>query len=209
MSTIGQYIKQARKVRKKTIYDLSQETRIKESFLVAIEKENWKSLPEYPALLGFIKSIANALNLNKENLVAVFRRDYPLQKIEINPLPEPKQDFHWGPRLTFLLSAGVIVLGVIAYLLSQYFFFLTPPKLEIIKPERDKVVTEKTLEVSGTTEPDASVFVNTQPAYVDDDGRFYTEIEILPQTTKVEVVSKSRSGKETKKEVNITVQENN
>lgn len=206
MSTIGEYIKQARLVRKKSIKDVADETKIKETFLKSIESERWKELPEYPVVLGFIKSISNALNLNKENLVAVFRRDYPPQKLEINPRPEPKKEFSWSPKLTFALGIGIILVVVLGYLGLQYASFLKPPILEVIKPEQGAVIFSKNIEVSGLTEVDATVFVNSQPAFVDDKGRFYTEIEAKPETVTLEIVAKSRSGKETRKTVNITIQ---
>lgn len=207
MTTIGGYIKHARQVRKKTLEDLSDDTKIKQSFLKAIEREEWKRLPEFPVVLGFVKSIANALNLNTENLVAILKRDYPPQKLEINPRPEPKQEFRWSPKLTFFLGVSLVLIGVIGYLIFQYAGFLKAPSLEILRPEANQMVFGSSLEVSGITEPDTSVVVNTQPAFVDEEGRFYTELNVNRDVSAIEVIAKSRSGKETRKSINIQVQE--
>lgn len=206
MTTIGEYIKQARKVRKKTIKDLSSDTKIKQSFIKAIEKEQWNKLPEYPSVSGFVKSIAGALEINQDNLVKILKRDYPPQKLQINPKPEPRPEFRWSPKLTFLAGIAIVLVGIVGYLIYQYAGFLKPPTLEIIRPEDNQIIRQEVLEVSGITDPEASVTVNTQPAFVDEEGRFYTELEITPEISVIDVLAKSRSGKETLKQVNIQVE---
>src|SRR5690554_5654975 len=98
MITIGEFIRKKRLEAHLTLDDLENKTKIKKDFLKAIEKENWKSLPEYPVLRGFVKSIAAALDIEKDKAVAFLRRDYPPTEISINPKKtEVKERFRWSP----------------------------------------------------------------------------------------------------------------
>jgi hypothetical protein len=53
------------------------------------------------------------------------------------------------------------------------------------------------LEVTGKTDPNASVFINNQPVEVKEDGMFVTFLDIGKETKEVEIKARSRSGKET------------
>jgi cytoskeletal protein RodZ len=57
MNSIGKILKNARIKKKLSLSSLSDKTKIKRDFLDAIEKEEWEKLPEFPVVLGFVKSI--------------------------------------------------------------------------------------------------------------------------------------------------------
>lgn len=199
MKTIGQYLQEARKYRKMTLPQLSQETKIRGEFLAAIEEEHWGKLPEYSVVVGFVKSIAGALGMEQEPVIAILRRDYPPKKTIITyPKAEIPREFRWSPKLTFLLGAGAILAVIAGYLIIQYLTFVRPPNLAVDMPSEAQEIFENQLVVSGSTDPDTTVVVNTQPALVGTDGSFATTIEITNNVTTVEVVATSRAGKETR-----------
>jgi hypothetical protein len=105
--------------------------------------------------------------------------------------------FAWSPRLTFILGAILAVLAISTYLIFQYVNFISPPKLDVVSPTEGQVVNEDMIFVEGVTDPQATLKVNNQPALVDEEGKFKVEIDISKQTSTIEVVAKSRSGKET------------
>jgi cytoskeletal protein RodZ len=197
MKTIGKIIKESRVKKKYSRKKLESQTKIKKEFIKAIEEEDWNALPEPPVLVGFVKNIASALSLNQRQVVAILRRDYPPRSQRINPKPDVESKLAWSPRLTFLLGVIVASLIIVGYLGFQYVNFITPPNLNVEFPAEDQVITQETLEVSGETDPEATIRVNNQPVIVNDDGKFTTEIEIFEGTKEVIVVARSRSGKET------------
>lgn len=205
MKTLGDHLRQVRKVRKITIKDLSEKTKIKKSFLSAIEKGHWNKLPEFPIVVGFVKSISNALDINTESLVKLLKRDYPPKELKVNPNPEIKKEFRFGPRLAFLSGVVLIVLAILGYLAFQYSQFIKPPKLKVNTPTEDQIVFENVLVVSGETEPNVSIIVNDQPAFVDEEGNFYTELDVTGNLEIVDIVAKSRSGQETKQVINVKI----
>ena len=176
---------------------LEKETKIKKEFIKAIEDENWKELPDFPVIKGFVRNIAQALKLNENRALALLRRDYPPKALRVNPKPDVSEGFTWSPRLTFLVGAAIVSLAILGYLTFQYLNFISPPALAVFEPKEGEVVKQTILGVAGKTDPDATVVVNNQPFLVDDKGRYKGEIEIFEGTQEIVVKATSRSGKET------------
>ncbi len=206
MKTIGQTIKEIRTKKKLSLNSLSVKTKIRREFLEAIEKEDWVKLPEFPVVLGFVKSIASTLRLNSDMATALLKRDYPPKIVAINPKPDVSKKFIWSPRFTFLLGIVVVSVGVFGYLVYQYVNFISPPKLLVEYPRDGQSVATSELFVSGWTESNVIIKVNNQPVLVDDEGVFSTKIEVVKDTREVVVVANSRSGKESVVKVNINVE---
>jgi cytoskeletal protein RodZ len=207
LKSIGDTLKEARIKKKFSVETLSEKTKIRREFLDAIEKEDWTKLPEFPVVIGFVKSMSGALKLNADSMVSLLKRDYPPKVIRINPKPDVSKTFVWSPRLTFWLGIIIVSLGVVSYLVSQYIGFKSPPKLVIEFPKEGQVVAQKEVFVSGLTESDATIKVNNQPVLVDSDGNFSTQVQIASDTKEIVVVADSRTGKESVVKVNIVVEQ--
>src|SRR3989344_1506845 len=197
MRTIGVILKDASERKKLSRFTLEKRIKIKKSFIESLEKEEWDKLPEYPVIQGFVQNIADNLNLDKKQIVALLRRDYPPKKLNINPKPDIPTRFTWSPRLTFILGIAVAFIAILSYLSIQYKNFISPPKLTVDVPNEGQMINVYEFNVSGTTDPEASVMVNNQPALVDENGYFSAKIEIFEGTSEVVVIAKTRSGKET------------
>ena len=205
MHTIGEFLKNTRKKNGYTREDVAKGTKIKKSFIVAIENEEWNKLPEYTVVAGFVKNIASFLNEDTNKAIALLRRDYPPKSVSVSPKPDVSDKFVWGPRLTFFVGATVVVLTIIIYLSVQYFSFISPPSLSVSTPNENETISIKVIEVVGVTDPDATIEVNGQSALVDQDGNFIEEIEVAQGLDKITIKAVSRSGKETVVERNVIV----
>ena len=197
MKLVGEVIKDSRIRKKLSREKLEKLTKIKKEFIENLEENRWEVLPEYPVVVGFVKSIASNLNLEQKNLIALLRRDYPPKVLKINPNPDITEKFTWSPKLSFVTGVSLVFVIIVGYLIFQYLSFIKPPELFIEVPEDGQVVSQEKLIVKGKTDPDAAVLVNNQPTIVGEDGIFETEIEIFEGTGEVIVIAKSRSGKET------------
>ena len=198
MRTIGEIIKDARVKKKYSLNKLEFVTKIKKGYLEALEKENWVTLPEYPVIQGFVRNVASSLKLDKRQIAALLRRDYPPKALRINPKPDIAEKFIWSPKMTFVTGVAIVAILVLGYLGLQYFSFISPPELTLEGPKEEEVVKEREVKVFGVTDPEAVVTVNNQPALISEDGRFSVTIEIFEGTEEIVVIAKSRSGKETK-----------
>ncbi len=206
MNTVGQILKEARLNQSVSLSDLEKTTKIKKDFIIKIENEDWENLPEFPVVSGFVKNIANALDLSVDNVNATLRRDYPPKKLRINPKPDISSKFTWSPKLTFAIGVSFLVLIVLGYLGIQYRKFSTPPDLSISSPKQNEITTQNKIKVSGKTTTDAIVTVNNQPITLDQDGAFSTDLEITKETKNLTFKAISRSGKVTEKTVDIKVE---
>jgi len=197
MNTVGQIIQQTRENKGYSLDVVVKETKIRKSFVIAIEQEKWEQLPEYPVVQGFVKNISQLLGLDEEKMVATLRRDYPPKTVPINPKPDVSKKLAWSPRLTFVLGIAVVFILILGYLGYQYLQFIKPPKLVVYQPTEDEIVIGYSVKVIGTTDPDATLTVNNQPVIISESGDFEVELEISEDTSELVVKSSSRSGKET------------
>jgi cytoskeletal protein RodZ len=206
MKTIGQIIKDARASRNISLERLADITKIKSSFIEAIEKNKWGSLPTFSIVLGFVKSLASALEIDPIMAVAVLKRDYPPKKININPKPDVATKFSWNPKLTFAIGTGVVILAILGYLGFQYYKFVSPPNLTVESPKENQVVTGNSVLVFGSTDSDVKITVNNQPVLIGENGKFSVEIGVTKSTNEIDIIAVSRSGKINEIERKISVQ---
>ena len=205
MKTIGQLLKDARDNKFFSLRKLEEITKIKASFIDSIEKEQWDTLPSFPTILGFVKSLAGALGMDEKMVVAILKRDYPPQKLKINPTPDISSKFVWSPKLTFSIGIAAVLVLIVSYLTFQYVRFVSPPTLDVQSPKDNQVVADRTVLVFGETDIDAKITVNNQPALVDEDGKFSISLNVASETNEVVIKSVSRSGKESEVKRKIVV----
>lgn len=209
MKTIDQIIKNARIEKKYSYQRLEEITKIKTSFIEAIENKDWQSLPSFSIVLGFIKSISSALSIDEKMAVAVFKRDYPPKKISISPKPDISSKASWNPKLTFILGIAAVFIIILGYLAFQYVIFISPPKIEVVSPVEGQVIDGNSVLVFGSTDTDVKITVDNQPVLVDEDGKFSANIDISSATEEITIKAVCRSGKETVVKRKIEVLESN
>ena len=195
MHTIGQILKNARVSKSFSLNYVEKVTKIKASFIDAIEEEKWDQLPPFPTVLGFVKSISAALNVDSKMAVAVLKRDYPPKKLRVSPKPDVGAKFVWSPKLTFALGVGLVLLLIFGYLGFQYVHFISPPSLTIESPKDGQIISGGNVNVFGTTDIDAKIVVNNQPVLVSEDGKFSVSLDVSPSTKEIDITASSRSGK--------------
>jgi cytoskeletal protein RodZ len=208
MKKISEILSQARVDKKYSLIHLENVTRIKMSFIEAIEKGDWDNLPPFPTVLGFVKSLAKALSIDEGMAVAVLKRDYPPKKLRISPKPDVTNKFIWSPKLTFTIGVGAILLVLFGYLGIQYYHFISSPRLTIESPKENQVVTVGSINVFGVTDSDAKVVINNQPVEISLDGKFNVSLDVVPETKEIVVQASSRSSKITTIRRTINVQSN-
>jgi len=204
MNTIGSFLHDAREKKKISFKELSFSTKIKESFLKAIESEKWDILPEYPIVLGFVRNIAGVLDIPVDTALALLRRDYPPKTLKISPSPDISKKFSWSPKITFALGIITVCIVLFSYLVLTYANFTRPPKILIEKPKEGEVIINSNVTVQGKTDADVTLSVNNQPILVDENGRFVGEVKISKETNNLLFKAISRSGKENTLNLKIT-----
>lgn len=122
MESIGTYLKRQREMRKVSLEEISQLTKISLKCLKAIEEDDWKSLPGDVFAKGFVRSYSKVIGLNADEAQLQFEE---YLRTVADASPEKKDKIRWlkasGLQLkpwVFLVLLMVFVI-VAAYISSR------------------------------------------------------------------------------------------
>jgi cytoskeletal protein RodZ len=200
MKTVGQILKKEREKQGKSIFQIHRKTKISEKNLIALEIDDYSSLPAATFVKGFIQIYAKALYLNPEKLLAIFRRDSEKKKQgkvfpqELAPLS--KRTF-WTPKLAVALASGLFLAVFLTYLGLHLKSYFSPPALLVERPAENEQIEKKTAEVKGKTDEGASVYVNDELIDIDEKGAFSYQLKLFPGTNTITIKAIDRQNKET------------
>ncbi|MCL4353427.1 helix-turn-helix domain-containing protein [Patescibacteria group bacterium] len=207
MIKVGQRLRNERIKRGLNLDEISQATKIKPSFLLAIEEGNYKKLPSSAYIKGFLKNYAQFLGLPYKDILAIFKREFN-EKESLEVMPEGVSGKNEITTNSFRISSSsvvfVFVLAVIGYVLFQYRAFVIGPYLDVYSPKEGQVIG-KSIIVKGKTDPNASLFINGRPVPVGQDGTFQKEIRAFPGNETIDIVSENHFGKKTENYYHLRV----
>lgn len=205
MRTVGQILKEARETKFYTLDEVEKSTKIRKELLVALESDDYSKLPPSTFVQGFIKNYAKFLGLDGQKLLAVFRREFSDQKHKpyvmdtfVKPLDKNKLKITPSRALSMVIT--LIVLSFFAYLWFQYRQFTGEPTLAIASPVDQLTTDNPMLVVSGKTDPEVKVMVNSQEIPVGIEGDFTQEINLSSQVNKISIIAVSKLGQKTQEE---------
>lgn len=97
MDSPGKYLKRERELRKVSIEEVSRSTRIKESFLKALEEDRYDLCPPSFYVKGFLTNYARYLGLDPEGIILRYQEwvKPPLPPVEETTQEKPKQTFRF------------------------------------------------------------------------------------------------------------------
>ncbi len=199
MIRVGQKFIEARKEKGLTLEEVARATKIRVSFLQALEKGDYKSLPSSAYIAGFVKNYAAFLGLPEKETVALFKREFD-EREYLGVLPkgfEKHEEMNLSRfrlRQTSLI-VSLIFIVLIGYIGFQYrFAFLNPP-LEVTAPTEGQIVTQDVI-VVGKTDANATIVINDSSVAVDQDGNFRKNVTLFPGKSIIKIKAANRFGKE-------------
>jgi len=209
MVKAGQRLRSQRLKKGLTLEEVSKATKIKVPFLLAIEKGEYQKLPPATYAQGFVKNYAGFLGMSEREISAIFRREYDEEKV-VKVLPEgllkrgdfPLKRFRLQQATKLIIFIFIILLG---YILFQYRYAIIDPPVQIDSPNENEVVFSQTIAVAGRTDPNASVFVNGDPASLDSNGNFKKALTVFTGKTTITIKVINYFGRETVVERHIEV----
>lgn len=192
-----------------TLEEVSKSTRIRISFLSAIEKGEYQKLPEKTYVQGFVRNYAEFLGLPKKEISALFRREFS-EDIFFKVLPEgmvKKEEFSIN-RIRFqqtVITASLVLLLLLSYIIFQYRYALINPPLQIDSPKENSVISSQSVVITGKTDPNVTLFVNNVSVSLDQNGNFKKNVDLFPGKSTVVVKAVNRFGKQTEIERHVEV----
>lgn len=176
-----------------TLDEVAKATKIKPFFLLAIEKGEYKKLPQGTYAYGFIRNYAKFLKLPEHEILSIFKREYDEDEF-LKVLPEgltKNNDFSLSKlKITQALKVlPLIFIALLAYLMFQYRSAIFNPSLSVSYPLENSVISSQAITVIGKTDSNSTVFVNNETASLDKDGNFKKTINVFPGRVKITVKS--------------------
>jgi len=185
----GEKFYKERKKLNLSLGEVSKATKIRESFLSAIEKSEYKKLPAGTYAYGFVRNYAKFLELPENEMLALFKREYAEEKF-LKVLPEGLTKNENFPLSKFKFSQAlkiipVVLIILLIYILFQYRSAIFGSPLSVSYPVENAVINTKSITVTGKTDPNTTVFINSELATLDENGNFKKTINVFPGKEKI------------------------
>lgn len=209
MIKVGQRLQDARVKKGLSLEDVSNQTKIRPSFLAAIEKGDYAQLPSVAYAQGFVRNYVKFLRLPEKEVLALFRREFDEEKY-IRVLPQGMtKDEDYIPSKLRVRQTGVLValvfIAIISFIIYQYRFAIFNPELYIATPQDKSVIYSTRVVVSGKTDPNATVFVDTFPVSINQNGEFRKVVNLFPGKSILTIKSTNKYGRQTIEKRNIEI----
>lgn len=213
--TLGERLERLRENKQLSLQKLALKLRIKQSYLQALEKSDYQSLPSKVYVRGFIGTYARYFGVSKKKLINLFEREYRIYgniHNKNNPEVETINRLPSLPRIIFtsrtIIISSIVILFISAFLYLFFGFqkFIEAPWLIIQEPISGLTVEDREVEIKGNTRGDAKIFINEQNVQVDLDGNFSDQVGLLPGLNKIIVKSVNKFDKETEEIILVHAQ---
>jgi len=110
--TVGEFFREVRKEKGISIDEISRETNISKKYLEAIESDNFEIFPGETYIMGFISNYADALELDRDTLIGLYKKQ---KQIEQNsPIEEliGKKDYKKA-RFPLIFTFSIIIITIL------------------------------------------------------------------------------------------------
>jgi cytoskeleton protein RodZ len=144
VENFGSYLKHERELRGVPLEEISEATKINIRFLKALEENSFDELPGEVFIKGYIRSYANIIGSNVEEMLNLYKETVELKRNEVNVSPS-KPSFGEEPK-TFL-TFGLLILVVTVIFFGVGFLIKKGENLEKNKISLIQEQEETTLSI--------------------------------------------------------------
>jgi len=199
---LGEVLRTAREAKGVDLTRVERETKIRERYLSALERGDYRDLPGSVYTKGFLRNYGTYLGLDPEYLIDLYRLETSAPAVEKPRIAPPPRPLASRRSRAFVLTPGVIVAailtvfvgGLAAWIGYEFVTFARTPELRITDPAGNvNGYTELTITVQGITEPNARVTVSNltenPTVEADADGAFEVTVGLLPGSNVMKLVA--------------------
>ena len=193
MKSIGLILKTARQKKNFSVEDIYKFIKVHPKYIRALENDDYSVFDGRVHSKGFLKIYAEFLELDLNEVLALWRREYesffedrPSERFNKLKSLEPEK-FVITPSFVITGFFSFILLGFFLYLFFQYRHFTDAPTIEIYYPDDNQVIDHDVLDLTGRVELDSEVFINNQKIIANPDGTFLISIKLKEGINNVSV----------------------
>lgn len=193
-SSIGKTLRDARTAKKMPLEQIEFETKIPIKILHKIEEDNFKSIEHEVYLKGYIKNFAITVGINPELIIAMYKRDYEHSNHKRVRLRKKQRNKSYlrmfleliksfiRPRKAIQASLFIVSIFALVFLYSFISQAFEKPYLKLDSPFEVTAnysgtfpTTENSIILSGITESDTILKLDSVPINLDASRRFTTD----------------------------------
>jgi transcriptional regulator with XRE-family HTH domain/nitrogen fixation protein FixH len=136
---LGERLVAAREAKGLDLLRAERETKIRRTYLAALERGDYAALPGGVYVRGFLRNYAQYLGLDPEEAIAQWHREAPAGAPEPaivvpRPLVAPRKGLAVSSGFVIAGVVMVVVLATLAYIGFQLVRFSEPPPLSVVQP---------------------------------------------------------------------------
>ena len=177
--TLGQVFKRYREAEDLKLRQVEKDTKISQRMLLAIENDDYVSLPDELYVKNIIRTYAKYLSLDYNKLLTLYEAAKQKATNGKGKKGEAKEmRVYLTPqrvRNGLIVLAILILLIYLGWQISQIF---ESPDLIIIQPSQDLIIKENFIEIKGQAEKEARVFINEKEVFLDSQGEFKATLDL-------------------------------
>ncbi len=206
-NNLGNTLKIARLKKNISLGKISRILNIKEQYLIALEEENYQSLPINLYTKNYLKDYARFLDLNADSLV---------KKSPFNTIEKERDPFSRKIMSTFkflivpkIIRNLIIIFLIISLFLYLGYYFLKSkeiPELLIYQPKQDIITQERQIVLEGKSDALAEIRINGELVLADENGYFTETIYLKLGLNEIKVSAKKKYSQKNILERKIIVQ---
>lgn len=219
---LGEVLRAAREAKEIDLTRVERDTKIRERYLSALERGEYRELPGSVYTKGFLRNYGAYLGLDPEYLIDLYRLETSSATgaAERPITAGPPRPITVRRRRTFVVTPGAVAAAIltilvgafVAWLGYEFVNFARTPELRIIEPAGDVAAhTESTITIRGITAPDATITVTGLPenpsVTADAQGNFEMTVGLLPGSNEIHLRASdpvtNRSSEEFVRRVNV------
>ncbi|MGH2402465.1 MAG: helix-turn-helix domain-containing protein, partial [Candidatus Limnocylindria bacterium] len=199
---LGEVLRAARETKGVDLARVERDTKIRERYLSALERGEYRELPGAVYTKGFLRNYGAYLGLDPEYLIDLYRLETAAGAAERPVTPSPPRPIAVRRRRTFVVTPGAVAAAIltilvgafVAWLGYEFVNFARTPELRIVEPAGDVAAhTEDTITIRGITAANATITVSGLPenpsAVADEAGNFEVTVGLLPGSNEIRLVA--------------------
>ncbi|MBA4808432.1 helix-turn-helix transcriptional regulator [Brevundimonas sp.] len=127
-ATLGDGLRRAREQSGKSLAELADETKVHTRFLIALEQNDWSSLPSRVFVIGYVRGYAAALGLDEQLAVERFKRESPDTSAPLKaPIGVAFEDVkRYSPRI--IAGVALVALAIVGWNIFQRVNLMRAPQ---------------------------------------------------------------------------------
>ena len=183
MDLLGAELREARLAKNIKIKDAAKDLKISGRYLEALESGRFDKLPPGIYVKNFLREYALFLGLEAEKLIAIYNSEAApkIKREKEDPFSKKVPGAHYFLAIPKIIKSSLIIIAVLvcgAYLTTCVKKIITAPDLALVSPEDNLITSEHSIDIKGSTDPEAEIIINGELVLKDITGFFEKKINL-------------------------------